>query len=93
MNNWMADGKIAEHARTVCQKAGAAIDNAVANGHRMPVVKLSESIAAELGADKVFAYHIISAYIKLRPELFVFKGPGGGVGLKVVEPEKEKENG
>jgi hypothetical protein len=79
------ENKIANNIIAACRAAGSIIDAAhVADPKsRVPVVKLSERIAGELGMEQPHVYLILNMYVKQRPELTVYKGPTGGIGLAV----------
>ena len=68
-----------------------AIAIAKAQGKRLPVTKLAESLAEQTGIDKVFCYHVVSKYIAARGNLRIKNGPNGGIE-EIPAEELEKEN-
>lgn len=56
-----------------------AIAEATAQGKRLPVTKLAESLSEKIGVDKPFCYHVISKYIVARGNLRIKNGPNGGI--------------
>jgi len=71
----------------IVDAAGKAIDEAVNAGHTIPITKLSESLAlrfqnAGADVDKTIVYHLVSAYVKRRDDLFIRNGPGGGISKR-----------
>ena len=81
MHSTEIETKIAGSVVAVCRGAAAILDAAFASDSkvRVPVVKLSERLAGELGMAQGHVYQIVSMYIVARHDLEVKKGPGGGI--------------
>lgn len=61
------------------------INSAIAEGKSLPATKLAKDVGPTFGWEWPQAYHIINSYLDERQDLFVKKGPNGGISLKPVE--------
>jgi hypothetical protein len=60
----------------------AKINETIAHGNALPSTQLAKDIGPTFGWEWPQAYHFINAYVDERPELFIKKGPKGGVALR-----------
>lgn len=58
------------------------IAESISNGRSLPATKLARDVAPSFGWEWPQAYHFINAYVDERPELYIKKGPKGGITLK-----------
>lgn len=70
------------------------INSAIAEGKSLPATKLAKDIGPTFGWEWPQAYHIIGSYLDERSDLYVKKGPKGGISLKPAKvlPEEELVN-
>jgi hypothetical protein len=76
-----------EKYRSFLEAVETRIEANIANGKNTPATTLAKDLGKEFNWDWQVAYRLVHTYLQVRPELKVFGGIGGGVGLKdkVVE--------
>lgn len=90
MNHEGAVTKLSESITAIANAAGEEIAKAIASGKKLPVTLLTKTLSEKLDVNKDFCYQIISTYIKVRGDLYIYKGPGGGIGLPPATVTEEK---
>jgi|SRR5271163_2069094 len=65
-----------------CEIIETKIEEAIGQGKSLPATTLAKDIGPTFGWEWPQAYHIINSYLDERPELYVKKGPKGGIALR-----------
>ena len=80
-------GKISGFLEIVSKK----IEEAFKQGKSVPTTILAKEVAPTFGWEWQHAYHLIGIFLVDRPDLYIKKGPNGGIAprLGMVAPSEE----
>lgn len=82
-----------EKQRTFLKVVESRIQEAIIKKESLPATTLAKDLGPAFNMEWPRAYQMIGLYLDERPELFIKKGPKGGITLREAEKMEQKDNG